>query len=321
MELVSIIVPIYKVEEYLDRCVESLVNQTYSNLEIILVDDGSPDNCPKMCDEWAEKDARIKVVHKKNGGLSDARNAGLGNATGEYIAFVDSDDWVENTYIEYLYRALKENDSEMAACDVRIAYEGDTNDAVVDSYKSAVKMTAAEAMSTLAKGRQVRATAWNKLYKTELLDGEKFEVGKLHEDEFFTYRIIDKCNSISYIDIPLYNYFQRQASIMSTYSIKRLDVLEAYYRRLKLFEEKYHELYPQDKIMYCNSCINNYTAVLQSDIESKNDARILIKNYRKKIKFSFSELMTYSLKDRMRIVLSSSAFIDLFVKFKIRKAK
>lgn len=106
-DLISIVIPVYKVELYLEKCIESIINQTYKNLEIIIVDDGSPDNCPKICDEYAQKDNRIKVIHKENGGLSDARNAGIDVAAGKYIAFVDSDDYVSNDYIEYMYNLIK----------------------------------------------------------------------------------------------------------------------------------------------------------------------------------------------------------------------
>ena len=112
--LITIIIPVYKVEDYLDKCVESVVNQTYKNLEIILVDDGSPDNCPKMCDDWAKKDKRIKVIHKENGGLSDARNKGIDIAKGEFITFIDSDDYVENNYVEFLYNLVRENHAEIS---------------------------------------------------------------------------------------------------------------------------------------------------------------------------------------------------------------
>ena len=112
---ISVIVPVYKVEPYLDKCVSSIVNQTYTNLEIILVDDGSPDSCPTMCDAWAEKDSRIRVIHKPNGGLSDARNAGIVVATGELMAFVDSDDWIASDMYEHLYQRLTEDDSDIAA--------------------------------------------------------------------------------------------------------------------------------------------------------------------------------------------------------------
>ncbi len=113
MDLISVIVPVYKVEAYLNRCVESIVNQSYSNLEIILVDDGSPDRCPEMCDVWSQKDKRIKVIHKENGGLSDARNAGMAIATGTYIGFVDSDDWIDRDFYEKLLLTLKENHAQL----------------------------------------------------------------------------------------------------------------------------------------------------------------------------------------------------------------
>ena len=109
--MISVIIPIYKVEEYLYDCVTSVINQTYTSLEIILVDDGSPDNCPQMCDDWAKKDSRIRVIHKKNGGLSDARNAGIEISTGEFIAFVDSDDYVENDWLELLFKAITEKNA------------------------------------------------------------------------------------------------------------------------------------------------------------------------------------------------------------------
>ena len=115
-ELITVIVPVYKVEKYLDRCVQSIVDQTYTNLEIILVDDGSPDNCPKMCDEWAKKDKRIKVIHKQNGGLSDARNAGLEKAKGKYVGFVDSDDYISPIMYEKLYKCIIDNQADMAMC-------------------------------------------------------------------------------------------------------------------------------------------------------------------------------------------------------------
>ena len=121
--MISVIVPIYNVEKYVNKCVGSIVNQTYTNLEIILVDDGSPDRCPEICDEWAKKDSRIKVIHKKNGGLSDARNAGMKIASGDYIAFVDSDDWIAPEMYERLLMAIKNDNSDIAACAVKMVWE------------------------------------------------------------------------------------------------------------------------------------------------------------------------------------------------------
>ena len=121
--LISVIVPIYNVEKYLDRCVESIINQTYKNLEIILVDDGSPDNCTQMCDDYAKKDSRIRVVHKENGGLSDARNAGMEVATGEYVSFIDSDDYISLDFYETLFQTMIDNDSDIVECSVVKFYE------------------------------------------------------------------------------------------------------------------------------------------------------------------------------------------------------
>ena len=118
IKLVSIIVPVYKVEDYLERCIRSIVNQTYKEIEIIIINDGSPDKCPEICDKWAEEDKRIKVIHKKNGGLSDARNAGMQIASGEYIAFVDSDDWISPFYLEYLIKAIVDSKCDIVECDI-----------------------------------------------------------------------------------------------------------------------------------------------------------------------------------------------------------
>ena len=135
MPLISVIVPIYNVEKYLDRCVDSIINQTYKNLEIILVDDGSPDNCPQMCDDYAKKDSRIKVVHKENGGLSDARNVGMEVATGEYVSFIDSDDYISLDFYETLLETIVDNDSDIVECGVVKFYEDNSFDKYSDDLK------------------------------------------------------------------------------------------------------------------------------------------------------------------------------------------
>lgn len=314
--LISVIVPIYKVEKYLDRCVESIVNQTYKNLEIILVDDGSPDNCPQMCDDWAKKDNRIKVIHKENGGLSDARNTGLKIAKGEYIAFVDSDDWIEKNYIQFLYKAILDNNADLSACDIRFVPDGEDVIEANEDYNSSNVYDCEEALSQLIKGEGFRAVAWNKLYRQNIVINDFFEVGKLHEDEFFTYRIFDKCQKLVYIDIPLYNYRQRSGSIMAVQSIRHLDSLEAGFRRLSFFKEKYPRLYKSDKITFCIGCIAGYANASNGEYDDNDKAKKTIKEYRKRIRFSFKEFLEYSLKERMYVVLSSTLFIGVFCKFK-----
>lgn len=312
MELISIIVPVYKVEEYLDECIGSIVRQTYENLEIILVDDGSPDNCPEKCDNWAKKDPRIKVIHKKNGGLSKARNEGMSKATGKYIAFVDSDDWIEMTYVEHLYRAIQKTGADISACDVReIRSDKDRLAANVGTGQT-VACSPEKALSELLKGRTFRAVAWNKLYRAGLLKGERFEVGKLHEDEFFSYRIFDKAGLLCYTDLPLYNYRKRGGSIMTELTIQRLDSLEAYLRRLDLLEKKYRGLYKKDKITFCLTCVNFYTDTYIKKYEETPAVRQKIKEYRKKIKFPVRELSSYSLKNKIYIIGSYPLLIGCF---------
>lgn len=312
MDLISVIVPVYKVEKYLDRCVKSIVSQTYKNLEIILVDDGSPDNCPAICDRWEKQDKRIRVVHKINGGLSDARNSGLEVATGDFIAFVDSDDWINEHYVEYLYETLWQTGADLAACDINMVPDGEEEPIVSKKMPSPRVNTPEEALSMLLTGQGYRAVAWNKLYKKELLYGETFEVGKLHEDEFFSYRIYDKCEKLAYVDLPLYNYRQREGSIMTTYSVRHLDSLEAYSRRLVLLQKKYPNLYEKDKITFCISCLNQYCDALRRKFKGQKDALDTIKTYRSKVQFSFSEWMKQPFKNKVYIIGTKSVFITLF---------
>jgi glycosyltransferase involved in cell wall biosynthesis len=241
VELISVIVPIYKVEAYLDKCVQSIVNQTYHNLEIILVDDGSPDNCPTMCDAWAQKDRRIKVVHKKNGGLSDARNAGLAMATGQMVSFIDSDDWIDPEFLQTLYDALQQNNAQIAECAIRLVDE----EGHVLSHRGPGKSETIEkiqALRRLVMEAGVFQTVWNKLYRREAIGDILFEKGKCNEDDFWTYQIFDRIDRLALVDEPMLNYLQRGGSIMGQgYSLKRLDGLEARFLRWQ-YLQKYEEL-------------------------------------------------------------------------------
>ncbi len=231
--LISVIVPVYKVEKYLDRCVASIVNQTYQNLEIILVDDGSPDNCPAMCDQWAEKDSRIVVIHKENGGLSDARNAGMKIANGEYISFIDSDDWIEKNFFSYLCITIKEEQCDAAGCNYR---RGESFSPIEEkTYQSEVYDTIS-AMSALIDNR-IEQVVWNKLYDRRIMEGIFFERGKYHEDEFWSYQIFARTKRYAQITYIGYNYFVRPDSIMGEeYSLKRLDAVEAKSKRQTFLE-------------------------------------------------------------------------------------
>lgn len=240
MEKISVIVPIYKVEAYIDRCIESIINQTYHNLEIILVDDGSPDQCPEICDEWAKKDKRIRVIHKKNGGLSDARNVGLAAAKGDYISFVDSDDWIEPDFISVLYTELINANADISACGVD--YVSESGEVLRKRKCDCLCLDKIEALRRLVKEDGVYQTVWNKLYRRETIGSILFEVGRCNEDDFWTYQIFDRAKKIVITNQTLYHYFQRDGSIMGAgFSVKRLDGLVARVQRME-YLQKYEEL-------------------------------------------------------------------------------
>lgn len=255
MRIISVIVPVYKVERYLDRCVQSIVDQTYTNLEIILVDDGSPDNCPAMCDAWAEKDNRIKVIHKANGGLSDARNAGLAVATGEYISFVDSDDWTAPEMLERLLNAMQEDKSDIAACAVEMVW-GDNTPSQFLTVQTNCVLNRLEAQKALLEESLLKQPVWYKLYRHETIREIPFEVNKFHEDVFWSYQAIGNASRVSLIDYVGYFYTQRTGSIMgANYSLKRLDAMEAYERRYQYIAANYPELEMQARISIVANCI------------------------------------------------------------------
>ena len=313
MDLISVIVPVYQVENYLNQCIESIIEQSYTNLEIILIDDGSKDNCPQICDDWSIKDKRVKVIHKKNGGLSDARNAGLDIAKGKYIAFVDSDDWVDSHYIELLYNSLINSEADISACSIQKVYDDDS----VNPYNFDPQLqiaTPKEAIKDILYDRRFKTVAWNKLYSKNILAGERFIVGKLHEDEFFSYKVFDKAKKLVFVDAPLYKYRQRSGSIMSSPSLKHLDLLDAYINRIKYLENNYADLTSRDKLNFCIACINFYKEFQKSNSDLKSIALNRIKDYRRKVQFNFKEFNVLSCKEKIYVIFSNSIFIDFFTK-------
>lgn len=289
--LISVIVPIYNVEKYLARCVDSIVNQTYKNLEIILVDDGSPDRCPQMCDDYAEKDSRIKVVHKKNGGLSDARNAGMAVATGKYISFIDSDDYVSDDFFECLLDVMNKENSDIVECSVVKFYEDNRFDEFSDDL-SVKTYDTQDAMSALIAENPFHQHVWNKLYKIELVKDIPYAVGKLNEDEFWTYQVFGRANKVARLNKTMYYYFQRNSSIMGVgYNIRRLDALEGKANRQKYIENNFPDLSTQAKIDLYGSCMFAYQSVLKfMSGADKKKALELIRKYRKMYNLSFDEI-------------------------------
>lgn len=262
--MISVIVPVFKVERYLNRCVESIVNQTYRNLEIILVDDGSPDNCPAMCDAWAMKDDRIRVIHKENGGLSDARNAGLRVAQGELIGFVDSDDWIGLEMYQYLYDDMIRTGSDISACGVQLVWENDTPQKTLTASSNRV-MNTTEAMQAIIQETCLKQPVWNKLYRRDAIRDILFPVGKCHEDVFWSYQVIGNAKRISVNDKPNYFYWQRSESIMGeSFSLRRLDALEAKLDRQTYIAKRFPKLSSIAQTNLYQSCVYLQQMVLQN---------------------------------------------------------
>lgn len=234
MKKISVVVPVYKVEEYLERCVRSLICQTYTNLEIILVDDGSPDRSGQMCDAFAQQDPRIRVIHKKNGGLSDARNAGIEAATGAYIAFVDSDDWYDPTMLQTLYRLCEEYGAGIAECSYRNIYQ--THTAAESACSGEImEFTPVQAMECNLDWQHCKPVAWNKLYRADVVGDIRYPVGKIHEDEFTTHRFYLAAKKIVYVDVALVNYERRNlGSITASFKPKNMEACEAFRARMHL---------------------------------------------------------------------------------------
>lgn len=254
---ISVIVPVYKVEAYLHRCVDSILAQTYKNLEIILVDDGSPDNCPAVCDEYAMKDPRIQVIHKKNGGLSDARNAGLEIATGDWLSFIDSDDHIEPDMYETLLQNAKKYDAQISV--------GGVNDELVDDDQTTVFKTTfdgqvnEECLSPIdAMKRHLAGSwaAWDKIYEKQIFDGIRYPVGEINEDEPIMLLLLDRCQRIVYTNRVFYHYIHRPESITSTsFHVKKLAWVKHCDQNLAWIQANHPELEPLAAARYRGSIL------------------------------------------------------------------
>ena len=212
MNKISIIVPIYNVENYIVRCLNSIINQTYTNIEIILVDDGSPDNCPQICDEYAKRDSRIRVIHKANGGLSDARNAGMRIATGDWFGFVDSDDFVHPQMYEILLNNALTTNAELSVCDYCLTLEEEEGQFSLDNKVKVIDQPIYDFICNKA----FSVNAWNKLYKRSLFNDLEYPVGLLYEDLATTYKVVNLAERVTVTDAKLYAYIQRSNSIMGS---------------------------------------------------------------------------------------------------------
>lgn len=302
--VISIIMPIYKAEDYLEKSITSILNQTFKNFELILVDDGSPDNSGKICDELAVNDNRIKVIHKKNGGASTARNAGLDIAKGEFIAFVDSDDWIEPTLFEILFNLAKKHDADISQCNY---IKTENEDIKIENDKNEIIKTfnKIESLNNLYNEMYVSTVVlWNKIYKKSLFDEIRFPNMRIFEDEAIMYKLLYKSNKLVYTNQKLYYYRNTPDSIMNAkFDKKRLCMLDVFDEKVRFMSTLNNEnIYAKTLKWYMWSIIDLYfgcTNNLSNDYETinliKNKAIEVSKKYSNSSNHEFKWIVLFSI--------------------------
>lgn len=304
MSKISIIVPIYNIELYLEKCIESILNQSFKEFELILVDDGSTDRCAEISNMYATKDSRIRVIHKKNGGLSSARNAGIEIAKYKYIAFVDGDDFIHKDMYKILYEEIIKNNSEIAICNFKKVYNKNSISNSMENKRS-VNLSNIDALNMLYSEKGAEFTvAWNKLYNKELFDDIRFEYGKIHEDEFIAHKILYKAQKITYIEQELYYYVQREDSIVnSKFNIKKLDAVYAFNERKLFFKQiKNSELQYKAEYNYVKYFFESYYKA-KKEIKSIDEELHKLKSDFKASIYTLLKNPNYSYKEKLAWII------------------
>lgn len=301
MNKISVIVPVYKVEAYLEKCIESILEQSYRNFEIVLVDDGSPDKCPKICDNYEKKYPNIHVIHQENGGLSAARNAGIAwvmsNSDSEWITFVDSDDWIHKNYLEFLLKATERFGKNLSYCKFNYVQK---REEISDNYEESIAIR-----NVLDVYRDVTFdpnSACGRLYRKELWKQLKFPEGKLHEDRFTTYKLLFQQEEIAVVDAPLYYYYMNYEGICrSQWSYRKLDNLQATEEQLQYFvANNLKEAWTYTECEYIKMLINEMKNVSKFYAKDKKTYRLLRKKLRNNLK-KYSKELGYSFKKDINI--------------------
>ena len=319
---VSIIVPVYNVEECIELCVKSIIRQTLKEIEMILVDDGSTDRSGEICDQFAKEDTRIKVLHKENGGLSDARNQGLKLATGVYVGFVDSDDSIDKNMFETLYTACKENETEVSMCKYLVFHDGFENNIIPcdPSALYSTVLTVNDAFKIMSDVREnVRMTVWNKLYLRELFQTVEFPKGKLYEDVATTYKLVFQAKKIAYIEAELYNYrVGRQGAIMSSKYDSRKEQ-----ERILMTEQMsdyINENYPElNRWAVAYQCATADLSVINSMVKSRNEDPEMIYFLRQRLKKRSFGIFASKLNLMKKVQIATFIFSFQAYKFFLKK--
>lgn len=299
--LISIIIPVYNVEKYLAKCVESVINQTYKKIQIILIDDGSTDNSGKICDDFKLKDNRIEVIHKKNGGLSDARNAGLKIVKGDYIGFIDSDDYIEKDMYETLLCLLIENNADISIVSF-FEYENGMF-TKMEYTNELIKMNSLDGIKHILMDKKIPNYAWNKLFKKNIFNDIIFPVGRKFEDISITYKLFENANNIVFKDVAKYYYIRRDDSITKTKNYDNYkDYVDILMERYRYLENKYaHKIQPYNDYGLINNMLWYYTVLCSFDIKELESKfayiyDTLIKIIDSNIEFLKNNLNEYNMK-------------------------
>lgn len=298
--MISVIVPVYKVEKYLGKCVQSILAQTYKDFELILVDDGSPDNCPNLCDEYAKKDKRVRVIHKENGGLSDARNAGTAIAEGDYVTYIDSDDYVSEDYLETLFSLIDKYKADIAITGICVFLDG--RKPVINKRIKEYCYTGVQALESMLYQNTLDTSACAILLPIDVARRYPFPVGKYHEDEYTTYKYYFGVERVVVSTCPQYFYLQRAGSIMHTFGQASLDELDAADNLVAFCEEKYPKLVKAAE----SKKFSDYCQVLLSvdnlkELNSNSYYRII--NYVNSKRYQIIKDKNTRLKNKMAAVL------------------
>ncbi len=317
--MISVVVPVYNVENYIERCLDSILNQTYRDLEIILVDDGSTDNSGRICDEYEKSDSRIKVIHRENGGLSAARNTGIKASCGEYLIFIDSDDYIHPKMLEILAGNLINNQSDIAICGFKKIYDDEVTEYEEKPGTTISIYSGREACLNMYDDRLAVMTvvAWNKLYKRSLFENIFYPEGKIHEDEFTTYKLLYNSGRVVYFDGELYYYVQRKGSITNdeVYSVAHLSILEMNDERIEFFiskdDKKLANLAVHRATMSSRALYLKYSSAGDSDSAAK------AYDYCKNLKTKYNKYLKVSLDEKYLI----SSFIKNPVTYEKKETK
>ena len=303
-KLISIIVPVYNVGELLYKCINSIRNQSYTNLEILLIDDGSTDCSGELCEVMAKKDNRIKVIHKKNGGLSSARNLGVKVSKGDFVQFIDSDDWISPNMIEELYKAINYNLADIAICGIIMS--DNINETPMEWYNENTVLSMNQAMDALIENHRLTSHAWNKLFKRSIIEGVPFPEGKLYEDVRMMHFVFEKCTRVAIVKEKYYYYFQRNNSITNVPILKnKLELVEAFIDRFEYMKDKK----------------TSYKEILQSQIAMTFSLSIVQNKYereqfnsnRKKINNIFNFIMNKDVKRSVKKIVKKKDLVIYYI--------